>query len=181
MNFINTALDGVKIIEPKVFEDSRGYFFEFYHKKKFYDNNIHEDFVQSNHSFSKKNTLRGLHFQNPKSQGKLVRCTRGEILDVAVDIRQNSKTFGHWISKVLSSKNFLQLYIPGGFAHGFLVLSDYAQVSYQCTDLYYPEFDKGIIWNDCTLNIDWGINNPILSVKDLNFPSLKDLNSDLDF
>ncbi len=175
MNFINTKLEGVKIIEPTVFDDSRGHFFEFYHKEKFADNDIHDNFIQSNHSYSKKNTLRGLHFQDPKAQGKLVRCTSGEILDVAVDIRKDSKNFGCWISQILSSENFLQIYIPSGFAHGFLVLSDFAQVSYQCTELYYPKFDKGIIWNDPYLNIDWGIDSPILSKKDSNFPYLKDL------
>lgn len=173
MNFISTKLEGVKIIEPKIFEDNRGHFFEFYHKEKFADNGIHDDFVQSNHSYSKKNTLRGLHFQDPKSQGKLVRCSSGKILDVAVDIRKDSKNFGIWVSQILSSENLLQIYIPDGFAHGFLVLSDFAHVSYQCTELYYQKYDKGLIWNDPTLNIDWGINNPILSKKDSLFPKLK--------
>lgn len=172
MNFIDTSLEGVKIIEPKVFEDNRGYFFEFYHKKKFYDNNIYEDFVQSNHSFSKQNTLRGLHFQYPEEQGKLVRCINGEILDVAVDIRRNSTTFCQWVSIKLNHRNKKQLYIPPGFAHGFLVLSKFAEVTYQCTNLYNQKSDRGIIWNDSNIGIDWGIKSPIISEKDSNLPPL---------
>ena len=173
MKFISTHIKEIKIIEPEIFKDSRGFFFEYYHKEKFRDNGIIDFFVQSNHSKSIKNSLRGLHYQFPQAQGKLVRCISGEVLDVAVDIRKNSTTYCEWVSVKLNSENKKQLYIPPGFAHGFLVLSDYAEVIYQCTELYNPRNDNGIIWNDSNIKVEWGIEKPILSKKDANLPPLE--------
>ncbi len=166
MIFKSTHIDEVKIIKPTIFEDNRGFFFESYHAQKFRDNGIDETFVQLNHSKSLKHTLRGLHYQKPQAQGKLVRCIYGEVLDVAVDIRKDSPSFRKWVSIKINSENKKQVYVPPGFAHGFLVLSDYAEIIYQCTELYNPKNDKGIIWNDSSINIEWGIKNPILSKKD---------------
>tara|TARA_B100001027_G_scaffold215030_1_gene188221 strand:- start:5692 stop:6216 length:525 start_codon:yes stop_codon:yes gene_type:complete len=166
MIFKSTHIDEVKIIKPTIFEDNRGFFFESYHAQKFRDNGIDETFVQLNHSKSVKHTLRGLHYQKPQAQGKLVRCIYGEVLDVAVDIRKDSPSFRKWVSIKINSENKKQVYVPPGFAHGFLVLSDYAEIIYQCTELYNPKNDKGIIWNDSSINIEWGIKNPILSKKD---------------
>ena len=166
MIFKSTHIDEVKIIKPTIFEDNRGFFFESYHAQKFRDNGIDETFVQLNHSKSVKYTLRGLHYQKPQAQGKLVRCIYGEVLDVAVDIRKDSPSFRKWVSIKINSENKKQVYVPPGFAHGFLVLSDYAEIIYQCTELYNPKNDKGIIWNDSSINIEWGIKNPILSKKD---------------
>lgn len=166
MIFKSTHIDEVKIIEPEIFEDNRGFFFESYHARKFRDNGINEIFVQLNHSKSVRHSLRGLHYQEPQAQGKLVRCISGEVLDVAVDIRKDSPSFCKWVSIKINSENKKQIYVPPGFAHGFLVLSDYAEITYQCTELYNPKNDKGIIWNDSSINIEWGIKNPILSKKD---------------
>ena len=166
MIFKSTHIDEVKIIKPTIFEDNRGFFFESYHAQKFRDNGIDETFVQLNHSKSVKHTLRGLHYQKPQAQGKLVRCIYGEVLDVAVDIRKDSPSFRKWVSIKINSENKKQVYVPPGFAHGFLVLSDYAEIIYQCTELYNPKNDKGIIWNDSSINIEWGIKTPILSKKD---------------
>ena len=166
MIFKSTHIDEVKIIKPTIFEDNRGFFFESYHAQKFRDNGIDETFVQSNHSKSVKHTLRGLHYQKPQAQGKLVRCIYWEVLDVAVDIRKDSPSFCKWVSIKINSENKKQVYVPPGFAHGFLVLSDYAEIIYQCTELYNPKNDKGIIWNDSSINIEWGIKTPILSKKD---------------
>jgi len=166
MIFKSTHIDEVKIIKPTIFEDNRGFFFESYHAQKFRDNGIDETFVQLNHSKSLKHTLRGLHYQKPQAQGKLVRCIYGEVLDVAVDIRKDSPSFRKWVSIKINSENKKQVYVPPGFAHGFLVLSDYAEIIYQCTELYNPKNDKGIIWNDSSINIEWGIKTPILSKKD---------------
>lgn len=166
MIFKSTHIDEVKIIKPTIFEDNRGFFFESYHAQKFRDNGIDETFVQLNHSKSVKHTLRGLHYQKPQAQGKLVRCIYGEVLDVAVDIRKDSPSFRKWVSIKINSENKKQIYVPPGFAHGFLVLSDYAEIIYQCTELYNPKNDKGIIWNDSSINIEWGIKTPILSKKD---------------
>jgi dTDP-4-dehydrorhamnose 3,5-epimerase len=173
MKFISTHIKEIKIIEPEIFKDNRGFFFEYYHKEKFRDNGIIDFFVQSNHSKSIKNSLRGLHYQFPQAQGKLVRCISGEVLDVAVDIRKNSTTYCEWVSVKLNSENKKQLYIPPGFAHGFLVLSDYAEIIYQCTELYNPRNDNGIIWNDSSIKVEWGIEKPILSKKDANLPLLE--------
>jgi dTDP-4-dehydrorhamnose 3,5-epimerase len=173
---IETQLKDTFIIEPTIFEDSRGFFFESFNAKIFKEKTgLDINFIQDNHSKSSKGTLRGLHFQlNPHAQSKLVRVIKGEILDVAVDIRKNSSTYGKHISIILSEKNKKQLFIPKGFAHGFIVMSDIAEVLYKTDDYYYPDLDSGVIYNDPLLNIDWKINKSsiILSEKDKNLPSL---------
>ena len=176
MKVIKTKLKDCVIIEPKIFGDSRGFFLETFHEKRYSDlAEVNLSFVQDNHSRSTKNVLRGLHFQKTKPQGKLVRVVNGEVFDVAVDIRQNSSTFGQWESVILSDKNKTQFWIPPGFAHGFLVLSDTADFEYKCTE-YYDSSDEGsILWNDPDLNIDWPIDNPIISDKDSNAGLLSDL------
>ncbi|MCX8028769.1 MAG: dTDP-4-dehydrorhamnose 3,5-epimerase [Brevinematales bacterium] len=175
-----TNLEGVVIIEPKVFKDERGFFLESWNEKVFQEIGLNFKFVQDNHSRSLKGVIRGLHFQDPFPQGKLVRVVRGMIFDVAVDIRKGSPTFGKWVSVYLSDENLKMLYIPEGFAHGFLVVSDIADVLYKTTEFYYPEYDKGIVWNDKDINIKWpleefGIINPIISTKDSNLPRLRDI------
>ena len=165
--FMKTDIDGVFIIQPQIFEDNRGYFMETYNENDFNCNGLKFNFVQDNQSSSVKGVLRGLHYQKQFPQTKLVRVLSGEVFDVAVDLRKNSKTFGHYISVVLSSKNKKQLLIPKGFAHGFLVLSDYAEFAYKCDDFYHPNDEGGIIWNDPDIGIDWPIlNELILSEKD---------------
>ncbi|MEH7440151.1 dTDP-4-dehydrorhamnose 3,5-epimerase [Neobacillus drentensis] len=175
MNVIETALQGVKIIEPKVFGDHRGWFMETYSVSIFEESGIDIGFVQDNQSFSaSKGTLRGLHYQlNPKAQTKLVRCTKGAIFDVAVDIRKESPTYGKWFGIELSADNKKQLLIPKGFAHGFMTLTEDVEVQYKVDELYAPEFDRGIIWNDPAIGIEWPINiKPVLSAKDENAPLL---------
>ena len=167
MEIKKTRLKDCLIIEPKIFEDQRGFFYETYHLDK-YKNiaNIDYKFVQDNLSSSKKNVLRGLHFQKKKPQGKIVRVIKGEVFDVAVDLRVDSDTFGKWESHLLSEINKKQYWIPPGFAHGFLVISEEALVEYKCTDFYDPDDEGSIIWNDPSLNIDWPLSNPIVSIKD---------------
>ena len=170
-NFMKTEIDGVYIIETGVFGDNRGYFMETYNYNDFKAAGLDMAFVQDNQSKSKKGVLRGLHFQKTHPQGKLVRVIKGEVFDVAVDIRKNSKTFKKWVGITLSEENKKQFYIPAGFAHGFLVLSDEAEFCYKCTDLYHPEDEGGIAWNDPTIDIKWpidGIDQIILSEKDKN-------------
>jgi dTDP-4-dehydrorhamnose 3,5-epimerase len=170
-----TSLPGVLLVEPKVFGDARGYFFESYHAKRYAEAGIPTQFVQDNLSRSVKGTLRGLHFQDPHPQGKLVYCLRGAVFDVAVDIRKGSGTFGKWFGADLSEENHRQMWVPPGFAHGFCVLSDEAHFFYKCTDLYHPEYDRGIAWNDPDIAIEWPIEAPILSEKDRRLPRLSDL------
>lgn len=177
-NFNKTKIDGVYIIEPKIFGDRRGYFMETYNKKQFLEAGLNMTFVQDNESKSIKGVLRGLHFQRKHSQGKLVRVTKGEVFDVAVDLRTGSPTYGQWEGVILSEENKKQFYIPEGFAHGFLVLSDEAVFNYKCTELYASEYDGGVMWNDSDINIKWpldGIENIILSEKDKVHPNLKEL------
>jgi dTDP-4-dehydrorhamnose 3,5-epimerase len=177
-NFNKTKIDGVYIIEPRVFGDSRGYFMETYNKEHFSEAGLNMTFVQDNESKSIKGVLRGLHFQRKHSQGKLVRVIKGEVFDVAVDLRIDSKTYGKWEGIILSEENKKQLYIPKGFAHGFLVLSDEVVFNYKCTEYYAPEYDGGVMWNDSDINIKWpleGIENIILSEKDKVHPNLKEL------
>lgn len=176
MKVTETNLVGVKIIEPDVFGDSRGWFFESWSARKYLELGINEEFVQDNHSFSQKaGTLRGLHFQlNPRAQAKIIRCTRGSILDVAVDIREGSPTYCHWISVKLSGENFKQIYIPAGFAHGFLALTDNVEIQYKASDYYDPDCDRSIRWNDPDIGVNWGIENPVLSDKDRAAPFLAD-------
>jgi len=167
MEIEHFSIPTIALIKPTVFEDSRGYFFESYSKKKFIEAGIHDDFVQSNQSLSQKGVLRGLHFQIPPfAQSKLVRVIKGSVLDVAVDIRKNSPTYGEHVSLLLSEKNKYMLYIPEGFAHGFLTLENETIFSYKCGNAYNKEAERGIIWNDKQLKIDWNISKPILSSKD---------------
>lgn len=176
MPFTNTKILDLKVFEPRVFKDERGYFFESYNENLFLEKNINIKFVQDNQSKSSYGVLRGLHFQvEPYAQTKLVRVLEGKILDVAVDIRENSKTYGKWFSIELSSENFKQLLIPKGFAHGFVVLSETAIVSYKCDNFYTPDCEGGIRYDDPFLNIDWKIDKSqiILSPKDLEYPFLK--------
>lgn len=167
MEFIKTPLEGVFLIQPRVFEDERGYFYECYSKKMFEQHNIFVDFVQDNQSLSQKGVLRGLHFQNPPfAQGKLVRVIQGAVLDVALDIRKNSATYGQSYSVRLDEKNKSMLWVPEGFAHGFLTLEDHTIFHYKCTNIYNKESEGSVLWNDPALGIDWGIENPVLSAKD---------------
>mgnify|MGYP000896869848 FL=1 len=169
MKVIQTAIPDALIIEPQVFGDPRGFFMETWNRKKFEEAGLHFDFVQDNHSSSVKGTLRGLHYQTVNAQGKLVRVTAGKVFDVAVDIRRSSPTFGKWIGDILSADNRKMLWVPPGFAHGFLVLSDIAEFQYKCTDFYNPAHEKCIIWNDPQLNIAWPLEPAmqlILSEKD---------------
>jgi len=172
-NFKKLDIPDVILIEPQIFNDERGFFAETYKYPDFKQFGIDKRIVQVNHSSSKKGVLRGLHFQkNPMAQGKFVITVVGEVFDVAVDIRKDSPYYGKWISKVLSSENRRMLYIPEGFAHGFCVLSDTAEVIYYCTNVYSSECDRGIVWNDPQLDIAWPIEKPILSKKDANLPIL---------
>lgn len=171
MNISKTKLEGLLILQPKVFEDSRGYFFESFRLDVLQSHGMNLDFVQDNESKSDKNVLRGLHFQNPPyEQGKLVRVVKGSVLDVAVDIRENSPTYGQWISQVLSGENKTMIWIPPGFAHGFLTLENNTLFQYKCTAYYNKESEGCIRWNDPSLNIWWNINKPIISDKDQTAP-----------
>lgn len=174
--FEKLEIDGVILVKPKAFGDNRGFFMESYKKSEFAKNGIEVDFVQDNHSKSIKNVLRGLHFQAlPKPQAKLVRCSKGRIYDVAVDLRKSSKTFGKWLKVELSEENKHMLYIPEGFAHGFVVLSDEAELLYKTNTEYAPEYDRGLLWNDETVGVDWEVSSPILSEKDKIQPRLHQL------
>lgn len=179
MKFIGTQLDGVILIEPDVFKDPRGCFLETYHAQKYADGGIRERFVQDNFSQSILGTLRGLHYQLKRAQGKLVTVVEGSVFDVAVDIRRGSPTFGKWVGIELSAENKRQLYIPPGFAHGFCVTSNTAGVVYKCTQFYEPDDERGIIWNDGALGITWPIRQPLLSRKDQSYKSLDELSDDL--
>lgn len=178
MNILETALPGVIIIEPKVFGDQRGFFMETWHQDRYKAIGIKEDFVQDNLSYSARGVLRGLHYQYPNSQGKLVSVIQGEVFDVAVDIRIGSPTFGKWVGVTLTGHNHRQLWVPPGFAHGFCVVSDFAYFSYKCTDRYSPEAEGGICWNDPDIQIEWPINDNTLSQKDMCYPRLKDVKAD---
>jgi dTDP-4-dehydrorhamnose 3,5-epimerase len=179
MRVLPTDLPGVVIVEPDVFRDVRGFFLEVFHAGKFAAAGIEVTFVQDNHSSSQRNTLRGLHLQRTKPQGKLVRVVEGEIWDVAVDVRPDSPTFGRWTATTLSAENFRQLYVPPGFAHGFCVLSDIAQVQYKCTTLYDPSDEMGIAYDDPAVGIAWPVSHPILSERDKHHPRLADVKSAL--
>ena len=175
-NFIKTSIDGVIIVEPTAFGDSRGYFMETYQKEDFIKGGISVDFVQDNQSMSTKGVLRGLHFQNQYSQSKLVRCIRGEVFDVAVDLREGSATFGKWEGVILSAENKRQFFIPKNFAHGFLVLSDEAEFVYKVDDFYHPNDEGGLMWNDPDIGVEWPITDGMeikLSDKDKLHPPFK--------
>ena len=176
MKVTESGIKGVFIIEPDVYEDDRGFFMETFHNERYRKLlGINLDFVQDNISRSSKNVLRGIHFQKNYPQGKIVKASRGEILDVVVDLRKGSPTYGTWESFRLSEKNKLQVWIPPGFAHGFLVMSDSADFEYKCTEYYHPEDELCLMWNDPEVAVDWTINDPILSEKDKKGLSLKDL------
>ena len=181
MKVVSTDIEDLFIIEPQVFGDNRGWFMESWSQKKMEEVGLFYNFVQDNHSFSAiKGTLRGLHFQKgSSSQAKLVRCVRGAVFDVAVDLRKNSKTYKKWVGCILSEENKKQFLIPRGFAHGFLTLTDNVEFVYKADNYYDPQADRNIIWNDEDINIDWGIENPILSEKDKKAPKLSE--SDVDF
>lgn len=176
MKFISTDIEGVYILKPRVFGDERGYFLETFRRENFEKRGIDVDFVQDNSSLSQQGTIRGLHYQTGNyAQAKLMMVSCGSILDIAVDIRRNSETFGQHVSVELSEENHKQLYIPEGFAHGFAVLSEEAVIHYKCSRYYHFESERGIRWNDPDLDIDWKVYDPILSDKDLNQPYLNDL------
>ena len=175
MEILKTKLNDCLIIKPKIFGDERGFFIETYqHKRYFDDAGISHSFVQDNHSRSSKGVLRGLHLQKTKPQGKLIRVVRGKVFDVAIDLRKNSSTYGQWESIILSEENKTQFWVPPGFAHGFQVISDIADLEYKCTELYDPLDEICIAWDDNELNIQWPINKPILSEKDSNGIKIRD-------
>jgi len=175
MNITQASIKDILIIEPRVFEDTRGFFMETYHRDRYLNSGIGQSFVQDNLSFSVQHTLRGLHFQFKNPQAKLIQVIEGEIFDVAVDIRPDSPTFGQWAGIKLSGENKRQVLIPAGFAHGFCVLSKTAFFSYKCSDFYNPEDERGILWSDPAVGIDWPVKNPIISEKDQQNPVLSDL------
>lgn len=175
MHVIPTEIENVLILEPKVSADSRGFFMETWNRRRYAQAGLDIDFVQDNISVSNRGVLRGLHFQNPQGQGKLVQVLRGEVFDAAVDIRIGSPTFGRAVTCVLSEDNHRQFYVPAGFAHGFCVLSETALFSYKCTDFYSPKTEGGLLWNDPVLKIDWPVAHPVLSDKDSKLPRLSDI------
>jgi len=177
MRVIETELPGVVVIEPEVHKDERGFFLETFHGERYRRHGLPEVFVQDNHSRSVRGTLRGLHAQLRRPQGKLVRVVAGEVWDVAVDIRVGSPTFRRWVAVVLSAGNFRELYVPPGFAHGFCVLSEVAEVEYKCTDYYDPEGELRLAWNDPELAVPWPVRDPILSAKDRAARTLRELHS----
>jgi dTDP-4-dehydrorhamnose 3,5-epimerase len=175
MKFQPTALEEVVLVEPDIFKDDRGFFFETWHQAKHHAGGLPETFVQDNQSFSIRGTLRGLHAQLRRPQGKLVRAVEGEIFDVAVDIRPGSPTFGRWVGETLTAANFRQLWVPPGFAHGFCVTSATATVLYKCTDFYDRQDEIGIVWNDPGIGIEWPVAEPLLSPKDRDAPTLAEI------
>lgn len=180
--FERLEIPDIILVEARSARDERGYFMETYKQSAFVANGIPEVFCQDNHSHSMRGVLRGMHYQkHPRAQGKLMMVVRGEIFDVAVDIRRGSPTFGKWIGRVLSSDNWHMLYIPVGFAHGFCVLSDVADVVYKVTDEYAPDCERGIVWNDLALGIQWPITQPIVSARDAALPLLQDADSNFEF
>ncbi|MDR2710782.1 MAG: dTDP-4-dehydrorhamnose 3,5-epimerase [Burkholderiales bacterium] len=175
MNIIAATIPDVKILEPHVFSDARGFFFESWNRKTLADAGLDVDFVQDNHSYSTKNVLRGLHYQIEHAQGKLVRAIVGEVFDVAVDLRRSSPTFGHWVGVTLSAENKRMLWIPPGFAHGFVVRSETAEFLYKTTDYWHAEYERTLLWNDPALAIEWGlVEAPVLAAKDAAGVLLKD-------
>lgn len=175
MKIVETSLPGVRIVEPLVHRDERGFFLEVFHAAKFAEQGLDVEFVQDNHSSSRRGALRGLHLQTLEPQGKLVRCIEGEIYDVAVDVRRGSPQFARWLGVTLSASNFRQLWVPPGFAHGFAVLSEVAQVEYKCTTLYRPDADLSIAWNDPEIGVAWPVAEPLLSAKDARAARLTEL------
>ena len=175
MEFIQTKISDVILVKPELIEDHRGFFMESYHIEKFTIGGIKCKFVQDNHSKSVQNTLRGLHFQVNFPQAKLLRCLKGKVFDVAVDIRKDSSTYGKWVGEILSDENKHQLFIPAGFAHGYYVMSETAEIAYKCSEIYHPEDELGLRWNDPDIAIEWPTLDPILSNKDGMLPFLADI------
>ena len=175
MKITTTALPGVLIIQPKTFGDARGFFLETFQSERYAKAGITQPFVQDNHSRSQQGVLRGLHFQRTRPQGKLISVSRGSVFDVTVDINPQSPTFAEYVALELNDENHLQMWIPAGYAHGFCVLSDVADLHYKCTDFYDPADEAGIIWNDPDVNITWPLHSPLLSAKDQRLPCLRDL------
>lgn len=178
MNIFDGDLPGVRVIEPDVYSDDRGSFFEIWNARDYGKQGLNVTFVQDNFSRSRRHVLRGLHFQNPRPQGKLVSVLKGEVYDVVVDVRSDSETFGQWQGMVLSADNARQLYIPEGFAHGFVVTSDEALFYYKCTDFYHPETGVAIRWDDPSLGIEWPVENPVLSDRDRTAPEMDEISPD---
>jgi dTDP-4-dehydrorhamnose 3,5-epimerase len=178
---LETKLDGVVLVEPQVFGDDRGFFVETFSRDAWREMGVDAEFVQHNHSRSVQGTLRGIHFQTEPGQAKLVRCVRGEILDVAVDLRRGSPTYGQWEGHVLSDANHHQLYVPVGFGHGFAVLSDVADVAYQVSSYYVAETESGIAWDDPDVGVDWRVPEPLLSDRDKQAPRLAEVRDELPF
>ena len=179
MNFLTTKLDGVIVVEPVVHRDDRGFFMETFHAEKYAAGGIDAVFVQDNHSRSTRGTLRGLHAQWRRPQGKLLRCVKGRIFDVAVDMRRGSPTWAQWVGVELSDEDFKQIYVPPSFLHGFLVLSEVAEVEYKCTDVYDQGGELGVLWSDPEIGIDWPLSDPLLSAKDAASPTLGAVDPDL--
>ncbi len=175
MKTLTTKLKGLLLIEPDIFKDERGFFMETYSQKKYQSVGVKVPFVQDNFARSSRGVLRGLHYQVQFGQDKLVYVSQGEVFDVVVDIRRESETFGQWEGFSLSSSNKRQLFIPKGFAHGYCVVSDIAEFQYKCSDYYHPEDEGGLIWNDPTVNIEWPVQNPVISEKDLNLPKINEI------
>lgn len=178
LQIIETSLPGVVLIKPRVFQDPRGFFMETYRENVLAEAGIHETFVQDNHSHSSRGVLRGLHYQLRNPQAKLCRVTQGEVLDIAVDVRLGSPNFGKWVSVLLSGENHTQIYIPKGFAHGFVVRSEEADFLYKCSDYFDASDDRGVLWNDPDIGIDWDTPSPILSQKDQGYLRLAEINRD---
>ncbi|HEX6152767.1 MAG TPA: dTDP-4-dehydrorhamnose 3,5-epimerase [Solirubrobacterales bacterium] len=178
---LETKLDGVVLVEPQVFGDERGFFVETFSRDAWREMGVEVEFVQHNHSRSVKNTLRGLHFQTEPGQAKLIRCVRGEIVDVAVDLRRGSPTYGQWEAHVLDDVKHRQLFVPVGFGHGFAALSDVADVAYQVSSYYDPATEAGIAWDDPEVGVDWGVDEPLLSERDKNAPRLSEIADELPF
>ncbi|ABG06027.1 dTDP-4-dehydrorhamnose 3,5-epimerase [Rubrobacter xylanophilus DSM 9941] len=175
MRVLRTELPGVLVVEPQVFGDERGFFMESFNGRRYREAGLPERFVQDNLSLSRRGVLRGLHFQHPRGQGKLVSVLRGEVFDVAVDVRRGSPTFGRWVGLSLSEENRRQLYIPPGFAHGFVVLSEAALFFYKCTEYYAPECERTVLWSDPEIGIGWPVEEPVLSEKDRKAPALREM------
>lgn len=178
MNVIPAAIDGLLILEPRVYEDNRGYFMETYQQDRYDASGVDRLFVQDNISFSVRGTLRGLHFQIQRPQAKLIQVITGEIFDVAVDLRPGSATFGEWIGITLSDANHRQLFIPEGFAHGFCVMSETVHFLYKCSDVYMPQDEGGVLWSDPDIGVEWPLDHPIVSGKDSRLPLLSELSPD---
>ena len=179
MKFVQTKIPDVILVKPDIIEDHRGFFMESYHIEKFKFAGIDTNFVQDNYAKSVNNTLRGLHFQVKYPQAKLLRCLKGKVFDVAVDLRKDSPYFGKWVGEELSEDNKFQLYIPEGFAHGYYVITKTAEIAYKCSEIYHPEDEKGVQWNDPEIGIHWPSNKPLLSNRDAKWPFLNELQEDL--